>query len=138
MRGRTGLIVAACVLAWSVAAASQVASDGIYTTAQAERGEAVYLSMCARCHGDTLLGNDDATPLVGPLFLHDWTGRTMAELLTSIRLEMPTDGPGVLTRREASDVTAFLLQANDFPAGAKELPTSERLLEHVRIEPKKP
>ena len=137
MNGRTGLLVVMAGFAWSTAAASQ-SQPGIYTQAQAERGQAVYLSSCARCHGETLLGNDDAVSLVGAGFLKTWTGRTAAELFDVIRTKMPTDGPGVLTRRESSDVSAFLLQANAFPAGPTELATSERVLDDIRLEPPQP
>jgi mono/diheme cytochrome c family protein len=131
---RLGMSVAGWALFLSIAVLSQEATDGMYTTAQADRGRDVYLSSCARCHGERMLGNDDATPLVGRLFMDVWAKKTVAELFELIRLEMPSDGPGVLTRRESSDVTAFLLRANAFPPGPRELGTSERALAGLRLE----
>ena len=34
---------------------------------------------------------------------------------------MPQDAPGRLTGQELNDVIAFILQSNDYPAGADEL-----------------
>ena len=37
-------------------------SDGVYTTQQAQRGEPLYRSYCAYCHGPDLLGRPDFPP----------------------------------------------------------------------------
>lgn len=139
MRGRTFLLMAVTwASAWSLAAAFQAVSDGLYTDEQASRGESVYQASCARCHGETLLGNDNAIALVGEPFMKLWTGRPVGALLVTIRVKMPTDGPGVLTRRETADVAAFVLRANGFRTGPTELPTNERLVEGVYLPSPRP
>ena len=42
--------------------------NGVYTTAQAERGQLVYAGQCSRCHGENLGGNR-AYPLAGAPFI---------------------------------------------------------------------
>ena len=122
--------------AWSVSAGPKSVWDGVYSPAQSARGKAVYAETCSRCHGTTLLGNDDAAPLVGAPFLTKWNGKTIGDLVDVIRKDMPSDGPGVVTRREASDVVAYLLSANAFPSGSADLETDEGTLKDIRIEPK--
>ena len=65
-RGRSAALFA-CVLAGSFAPAvyaqqPRTAKDGVYTDAQAKRGQALYTDRCAQCHGATL-GGDIAPPL---------------------------------------------------------------------------
>ena len=134
---RAGVLISLLFLVWSVAAESRSVWDGAYTKAQATRGQAIYRQECARCHGENLLGGDDAPAVVGEDFLEQWKGKTVGGLFEVIRKTMPTDGPGVLSRRQCSDITAYMLSANEFPAGTKELDTEDAPLNEIRIEPKK-
>ncbi len=65
--------------------------DGVYTRAQAARGEALYPEPCGRCHGHRLNGAPDdpdmlpAPPVGGPKFLRNWDGRTLAALFEYTR-----------------------------------------------------
>jgi quinoprotein glucose dehydrogenase len=95
--------------------------DGVYSKAQADRGKSAYNSLCARCHGDTLLGNDDAPQLVDKEFLSKWEGKSLGTLIGYTQKEMPTDGPGKISRRQCTDIIAYLLSVNSFPAGQNEL-----------------
>jgi hypothetical protein len=47
---------------------------------------------------------------------------------------MPKSAPGTLTRREYTQVTAYLLKMNGMPAGAGELPADSMALTRIRIE----
>jgi S-disulfanyl-L-cysteine oxidoreductase SoxD len=111
--------------------------DGVYTKEQAARGNQTYRRECQRCHAENLLGGEDATALLGKDFLEAWSGRTVAELYELTRKTMPTDGPASLSRQAYSDVVAFILSSNEFPAGAKELPTDSAPMADIKIEPKK-
>lgn len=113
------------------AAASSVA-DGIYTEQQAKRGETVYADTCAACHGATLAGGSGpGTPLVGMDFIVLW--RTVGELFEKIKLGMPADRPGTLTPRQAADVVAFVLSANNYPVGMIELGTDPAPMRLLRM-----
>jgi len=92
--------------------------DGVYTPEQAARGEAVYTSRCIGCHEGQ---NGDGPQLVGKVFLDRWREDTLEPLFTFIKTSMPGDLPGGLDERAYVDVTAYILQANSFPAGKQEL-----------------
>jgi alcohol dehydrogenase (cytochrome c) len=105
--------------------------QGVYTTAQSERGKSVYQQSCGQCHGETL-GGDIGPTLVGP-FWAIWEGRTAAELYKVIRTTMPADAPESLKPQEYADLIAYLFNVNTFPAGEKELPAEPAELERITI-----
>jgi len=75
--------------------------DGVYSDAQAKRGEMLYASSCAMCHGDTLVGTSVAPPLVGSDFLADFGGMSVSDLFSKVMKTMPSDDPGTLMPRGA-------------------------------------
>jgi S-disulfanyl-L-cysteine oxidoreductase SoxD len=111
--------------------------DGVYSARQVDRGRKAYDSLCARCHGEALGGGEDSPPLVDEYFLNEWYGKTLGELVEYTREEMPSDGPGKVTRKESTDITAFVLSANNFPAGERELEPNVDALNQILITPKK-
>jgi mono/diheme cytochrome c family protein len=111
--------------------------DAVYSKAQAARGLKGYNTLCARCHGDNLLGGEEATALVGKEFLDNWNGKTVTSLIEETRLKMPSDGPGKLSRQQCTDMTAYLLSANGFPAGEGDLPSDPEATGQILITPKK-
>ena len=78
-------------------AAGGTVSSGVYTDAQAKRGQTVYAEACSKCHLDDLSGGKDSPPLVGDEFLKGWTGKTVGALFDEVRMTMPFDSPGRLT-----------------------------------------
>lgn len=100
------------------------ASKGIYSPAQLARGAALYADTCARCHGASMEGLDVAPPLTGQRFLGNWTNQSVADLAKRIRTSMPLDMPGSLGLQASADVTASILAANGYPAGAADLPSN--------------
>ena len=119
-----------CVSALSQAQAPQTVRDGVYTDAQAARGEAAYARQCAACHGDALQGGQ-APPLVGPAFLSRWHRQPLSELASKIRHTMPADAQGTLTAEHAADLVAHMVKAAGFPAGRTELAADEGALSRV-------
>jgi mono/diheme cytochrome c family protein len=111
--------------------------DGVFSAAQVQRGKKGYESQCARCHGETLGGGEDSPALVDQNFLKGWFGKSVGHLVEYTREEMPSDGPGKLSRRQCTDVVAFLLDANGFPAGPNELDPDVEILNQIQITPKK-
>ena len=51
---------------------------------------------------------------------------------------MPTDDPGTYGRQLITDVIAYVLKVNRFPAGTIELPSAIDSLKEIRIEAAKP
>jgi mono/diheme cytochrome c family protein len=96
--------------------------DGVYTEAQAKRGETIYAERCASCHAPDLSGKDQAPALADADFRTEWDGLSINDLFERTRISMPADKPGSLDRTQVADVLALVLQKNDFPAGATELP----------------
>ena len=113
--------------------ASQSIWDGVYTSAQADRGKAIYSNACARCHGETLDGADEVPPVKGAHFMTNWDGQTVADLVQRIRNTMPLDDPGSLSGASTTDLVAYLLQQNGAPAGGTELPNDTGVQTGVHI-----
>ena len=112
--------------------------DGVYTAEQAKRGEALYASNCASCHGSALGGGESAPPLSGGEFFSNWNGLTLGDLFDRIRVSMPADRPGKLSREQNADVLAFMLSVNQFPSGKTELEHQSEVLKQIRFESEKP
>jgi hypothetical protein len=51
---------------------------------------------------------------------------------------MPQGAPGRLTRQQNSDVLAFMLSRNKFPAGKTELYRQSEMLKDIKFEAEKP
>jgi quinoprotein glucose dehydrogenase len=111
---------------------------GVFTEEQATRGEGVYRESCANCHGPELEGADMTPPLIGGSFTSNWNQLTVGDLFERIRTTMPLDRPGKLSRQQISDVIAFTLKANGWPAGSIELSRDLAALKQIKIEPTKP
>lgn len=117
----------------ALSAAPQTTWDSVYSVNQAARGESSYAKGCARCHGATLSGGDQAPPLAGSAFLGNWNGLSLAELQTRIVTTMPSDSIGTYKRDAVTDVMAFMLKANGFPAGATDLPQDSLALKAIEL-----
>ena len=107
--------------------------DGVFTAAQARRGRQVYTENCESCHGPELEGGELAPSIAGSNFIVFWTELPVGSLFERIRVSMPEDGPGRLTDEEYTDVVAYLLDANDYPAGEQELPADKMALDMIMI-----
>jgi len=127
------------VAALGIAAqASRTVWDGLYTEEQAARGEMLYTERCSKCHGDTLGGQEAAPALTGPSFYSNWEGENLEKLLDRIRMTMPQDKPGSLSRAQNADILAFMFSVNKFPTGSADLPKEAGILKQIKFEGKKP
>ena len=107
--------------------------DSVFTLVQAGRGESTFRATCSNCHGDSLMGINDAPPLRGPDFMKNWDGNTLSKLFNRINNDMPSDNPGSLSKQQVADVEAYLLKWNAFPPGSKELPAATESLTTIKI-----
>ena len=124
---------------WPFAArAERTVWDSVYSAAQATRGETAYVKSCARCHGASLSGGDQATPLSGSAFLGNWNGLPLSDLQRRIKTTMPSDSVGIYDRQLVTDVIAYLLKANGFPAGGADLPTDLDALSGIVVRTSRP
>jgi len=132
MRNAVALGAITLGLIWAQAPAS--VRDGVYSAEQARKGEALYRQECASCHGEKLEGRGQAPPLTGADFIMDWNGMTVGDLFEKMQTSMPADQPGHLSREQNATLLAFILSANQFPAGAAELSTDGERLQQIRFE----
>jgi mono/diheme cytochrome c family protein len=93
--------------------------DGAFSDAQADRGAKAYTAACARCHGDDLRGMGGV--LIGDQFMRGWQTDTVGSLFMRTRSTMPNGAAGSLEDNTYLDIIAFVLKANSFPSGTKEL-----------------
>ena len=132
------VVAASATIALALRAQEKTVWDGVYTDEQATRGEALYGEHCVRCHGATLQGNGEgAKSLTDAAFKSTWNGVTLGALFDRVRLSMPQDKPGTMTRQQVADLLAFLLRANKFPAGKDELVRQTDLLNAIAFKSEK-
>jgi len=112
--------------------------DGVFNEEQAKRGQAVFLAECSNCHGRDLEGADMTPPLTGAGFTSNWDSLTLGDLSERIRISMPLNSPGKLSRQENADVVAYILRFNQFPAGKDELPRDVPALRQILFKAAKP
>lgn len=122
----------------SAAPAPRTVWDGVYTEEQAKRGEGFYRQSCSLCHGEALLGREMASPLTGPAFASNWNGVALGDLMERMRVTMPQDRPGSLSRQQNADVLAYILSVSRFPAGKTELARQTEILNQIRFAATKP
>ena len=94
--------------------------QGVYSTAQAERGKTSFNSSCLRCHGDKLQGNT-APALSGDRFFTTWGSEPIASLFAKIRDTMPPNFGTSIDDQTKLDIVAYILQTNGYPGGPGEL-----------------
>lgn len=118
------------------AAHAQDAKPTLYTAEQAQAGAMVFAQNCATCHGGTLEGG------MGPALKGAAFGeRAAAQSLTAQALldvaayTMPQSNPGSLKLEDYNAVVAYILQQNDYPAGATALASNGPGMKETRITP---
>lgn len=99
--------------------------DGVFTAAQAARGERTFEEACAGCH--------DTGEFAGARFRLSWVDRTVGELFDTISTLMPEGDPGSLRPGEYAALVAYLLQMNGYPPGETPLPSAPVALEALNI-----
>ena len=134
----TGFTIVAALAAVLFAQTSRSVWDGVYTDEQAKRGKAAYSAQCAMCHGEDLMGSDETPALTGGAFLANWTSLSVNDLFERVRVSMPANNPGHLTRQQDADILTWIFAFNKFPPGTTELPTQGESLKQIRIDASKP
>jgi S-disulfanyl-L-cysteine oxidoreductase SoxD len=92
-------------------AQDKTVKDGVFTAAQVDSGARVYDSSCKTCH-DMRFYRDT---------LKSWNNQPLLFLWETVMGTMPADNPGSLMLEEYTDVIAYILSENGFPAGEAKL-----------------
>ncbi len=94
--GAAALAAWACLIAVlaSTAAAQEKRSvkAGVYTAAQADRGQTLFRSKCASCHAPNRFTDD--------FFYQSFAGKPLWEMFDVISDSMPEDNPGSMKKEE--------------------------------------
>ena len=101
------LALTSLVLSQVGMAQDKTVNDGVFTAAQAATGKSVYDNSCKTCH-DMRFYRD---------ILKSYNNQPVLWLWESILGTMPADNPGSLMLEEYTDVIAYILSENGFPAG---------------------
>ena len=120
------MLSAAVALRMEAQTQSGTTMAGIYTTAQADRGEETYMGICVACHPAGTYNTD--------AFKATWDGRPLADLFSLIATTMPKSDPASLSPQEYSQLVAYILKINNVPPGKTELPADARKLKAIKIE----
>lgn len=107
--------------------------SGIFTEAQAKRGEPLYAENCAYCHGQAMEGTHSAPPLTGEALAGKWRGRSLADLFEYQQQFMPLNSPGGFSRQQNADIIAYMFKRGNVPAGKTELPTQPDAQRQIMI-----
>jgi len=139
MRALCAIGVLTAVSAVALAAAPQdppprTVWSGVYTEAQAQRGQEEYKKACGHCHRDNLTGGGSeagAPALTGPIFIYRWRDAPLSDMFLAIGTTMPKNKPDSLTPAVVADIMSFLLKASQAPAGTEELPPDMEKLKQI-------
>ena len=118
--GLAGAFVGLAVAVLAAQAPARSVKDGVYTTAQATRGRALYDEKCVNCHANRMWGQD-------------WPEKSLFDVYDVVKNFMPEDAPGSLSAAQTRDVVAYILQNNKLPAGRVELPEAEADLKQIKL-----
>jgi alcohol dehydrogenase (cytochrome c) len=118
--------IAVALAALDITAAQQ--SAGVFNTAQAQSGLAIYNQSCSACHGVNLQGSGDSPALAGGTFMLKWGPKMVSELFGVTLQTMPPTNPGSLDEEAALSATAYILQRNGAQPGEQLLTSAEATL----------
>lgn len=125
LRYAFGAALYVCALAGAFSAAGDAQqmrplTAGVYSAAQATRGQQLYQAECMSCHGKAMEGTI-GPPLAGDGFLSNYSARPLATLVDKIQKTMPFNLPGSLSQQQSIELAAYMLQFGKFPAGQADL-----------------
>ena len=107
--------------------------DGVFSEAQAKRGQAAYAMHCSVCHGDALEGVS-APELTGNHFLERWREDTLDTIYNFIKENMPLGRAPDAKRIPDSDyldILTHILNVNGYRTGENDL--TPDFLENVTL-----
>ncbi len=123
------VVVAAGVVAALGAGAQdgeRTVRDGVFSAAQAARGERLFESICMNCHEMTEFTAAGA-------YLEEVEGEPLWDTFEYIWSEMPEDEPASLEPEDYAAVLAYIFSVYGLPSGDADLPTDEASLEAITI-----
>ncbi|HXD72155.1 MAG TPA: hypothetical protein VN628_00390, partial [Vicinamibacterales bacterium] len=127
MRATILAVMTACaavnvtVILRAQAPAPKTVWTGVYTSAQADRAQQTFDSICTQCHTLAPGGATRGGAVSGDKFMAAFQQKTVGDLLGYVSKNMPNGNGGSLAPSTYNDLVALILRANGFPAGTAEL-----------------
>jgi outer membrane protein assembly factor BamB len=100
-------------------------AEGVFTGAQAARGEETFARECAACHA--------ANAYTGANFAAKWSGKSLADVYGAFALAMPPANPGGLGATTYASIVAYFLSSSGHVQGAQELPGDPAVLRTIAV-----
>ena len=100
-------------------------SSGVYTAAQAAKGEQVYMTSCVSCHPPGTYAAD--------AFREKWNGAPLSKLFDLVTNTMPKSEPASLETEAYVYVISYILKINGAPPGKTPLPDDAAELRKIRL-----
>jgi mono/diheme cytochrome c family protein len=100
--------------------------DGVFSPAQAARGERLFESICTNCH-------EIAEFTAAGAYLDDVEGKPLWDTFEYVSTDMPEDDPGTLRPDDYAAVLAYLFSVYGLPSGEADLPVDRESLEAIAI-----
>jgi alcohol dehydrogenase (cytochrome c) len=122
-----GFVIGSAALSWRLEAQAPK-PPLIFTGAQSDAGQSLYVEHCASCHGQNLDDGPFAPPLKGIDFRQKWDAPSVEPLFTFTSTKMPSARPGTLGEEAYAQLLAFILHENGARPGTKELPANPEAL----------
>ena len=123
-----GLAAAGLGAAWSLGAqnAERTLRDGVFSPAQAARGEQIFESICMNCHEITEFTGAGA-------YLEEVEGKPLWETFEFVWSEMPEDDPSSLNPADYAAVLSYIFSVYGLPSGPTDLGVDQKSLEAITI-----
>jgi alcohol dehydrogenase (cytochrome c) len=112
----------------SAAVVAPSAGPGLFTAAQAVRGQQVFSQSCAACH--RVAGQ------AGAALRTRWVGGGLASLFNLVSKTMPENAPGSLKPTDYAAIIAYLLSESGYAAGSSDLPADPAILAKTQFRPR--
>lgn len=100
-------------------------ASGVFTAAQASKGEQVYMTFCVSCH--------PAGTYAAEAFRDKWNGAPVSKLFDLVTDTMPKTEPGSLETQDYIQVISYILKINGAPPGKRPLPADIDELKNIRL-----
>lgn len=112
----------------AIQTATRSTAEGVYTQAQAKRGEQLFAASCAMCH--------KAEDHSGASFTAKWSNATLGDIFDQVSSTMPPANPGSLSPDGYASIVAYFLSRTGLPEGRADLPADRNVLLGIRAKPR--
>jgi mono/diheme cytochrome c family protein len=118
--------VGLCCVAALSAQDGRTVRDGVFSPAQAKRGETLFESICMNCH-------EISEFTAAGAYLEEVEGEPLWDTFEYIWAEMPEDEPASLNPEDYAAVLSYIFSIYGLPSGDTDLPIDRATLSTITI-----